>query len=99
MAKVGKSYRLESGVVKEMEDYCDRVGVDQTQFVTEAVQEKLGVSPHQILDEVSELRDEVRELRGDLAKVTKALLKLIGGGGTLPAEEADRWVKENLRIH
>ena len=47
--------------------------------------------------EVACLKDEIRELREDLSVAIKALLITKGSQSIVTAEQADQWVKQNLK--
>lgn len=47
--------------------------------------------------EVACLKDEVQELRKDLAVAIRALLVTKGGQSVVTPEQADQWVKKNLK--
>ena len=70
-----------------------------SQFVREAVIEKLDqTSSGEMHGEVLRLSSDIDELRNELAEGTRAILIVTGGNKPLPKEEAENWVKENMRL-
>lgn len=90
MSKILKSFRVNPEIWQQVELAVERDGITSTQFILEAILEKLdGTSTTQILDELI-------ALRRDQLTATKALLILVGSDADLSKEEAEAWVENNL---
>jgi len=90
MSKTIKSFRVHPEIWKQVELAVEQEGITPTQFVIEALLEKLnGTGASQILD-------ELMARRRDQIAATKALLILVGSKAELPKSEAESWVENNL---
>ena len=81
---------------QQVELAVERDGITATQFILEAILEKLDGNG------ISHILDELLSLRRDQIAATKALLILVGSKAELSKSEAISWVENNLstrRLH
>lgn len=96
MSKILKSFRVHPEIWQQVELAVERDGITSTQFILEAILEKLDGNS------VSQILDELVAMRRDQIAATKALLILVGSKAELSKSEATSWVENNLstrRLH
>jgi len=96
MSKILKSFRVNPEIWQQVELAVERDGITSTQFILEAILEKLDGNG------ISHILDELLSLRRDQIAATKALLILVGSKAELSKSEAISWVENNLstrRLH
>ena len=90
MSKILKSFRVNPEIWQQVELAVERDGITSTQFILEAILEKLDGNG------ISHILDELLSLRRDQIAATKALLILVGSKAELSKSEAISWVENNL---
>lgn len=94
-----RSFRIADETWSEVQARSDEEGVSTSQFVKQAIFEKLsGTGEARVAADLERLREEFREYRRQFAGAVKALLILVGSHKELDRETAEEWVTKNLTV-
>ncbi len=98
MPKDSISFRLERDVRPALKQAARLAGMKISNFVEEAVLEKLAeVETRRTSQELGSLREQIVLLREELALSTEATLVIVGQQKPYSADSAKQWVSKHLR--
>jgi len=98
MPKDSISFRLERDVRPALKQAARLAGMKISNFVEEAVLEKLAeVETRRTSQELGSLREQIVLLREELALSTEATLVVVGSQKPYPADSAKQWVSKHLK--
>ncbi|MEN8717007.1 MAG: hypothetical protein ABF384_19015 [Verrucomicrobiales bacterium] len=98
MPKDPVTFRLERDVRPLLQEAAQVAGLKISNYVEEAVLEKLGqIDRLRTSQEIELLRNEIRILREELSLATEASLVITGSRQPYSAEAAKKWVRTHLK--
>ena len=98
MPKDPVTFRLERDARPLLTEAAKVAGLKVSNYVEEAVLEKLGqIDRLRTSQEIELLRNEIQTLREELSLATEATLVITGSRQPYPAESAKKWVRTHLK--